>query len=93
MGGLAAAEKQLDLVYISHIDQDHICGVLKMLDDEAAWRVHEFQINRNSNKGKHAKPKAPRPPENIGKLYHNSFHDQVGENSGEIESMLAATSL
>ena len=31
-----ARRRTLDLVYVSHIDQDHIGGVLRMLDDEAA---------------------------------------------------------
>ena len=48
MGKLQIAKKALDIVYVSHIDQDHIGGVLKMLDDEAAWRVHEFQKDRKS---------------------------------------------
>ena len=88
LGALRKAKKKLDIVYVSHIDQDHISGVLEMLDDEAAWRVHEHQAQ--SGNASHPQPKAPRPPE-IGKLYHNSFQDQVGENSGEIEGMLAAT--
>jgi beta-lactamase superfamily II metal-dependent hydrolase len=88
MGGLRKAKKKLDVVYISHIDEDHISGVLQMLDDEAAWRVHEHQVkNGNSD---HPEPDAPRPPE-VGKIFHNSFHDQVGKNSGEIQDMLAAT--
>ena len=28
----------LDLVCLSHIDSDHISGILKMLDEEVAWR-------------------------------------------------------
>jgi beta-lactamase superfamily II metal-dependent hydrolase len=89
LGALRKAKKKLDIVYVSHIDQDHISGILQMLDDEAAWRVHEHQIKAGN--AKHPQPQAPRPPE-IGKLYHNSFHDQVGKNSGKIEEMLAATS-
>ncbi len=89
LGKLRKAKKKLDIVYISHIDQDHISGVLRLLDDEAAWRVHEHQ-KASGNTG-HTAPAAPRPPE-IGALFHSSFHDQVGKNSGDITSMLAATS-
>ena len=52
------ANKKLDLVYVSHIDRDHISGVLRMLDDEAEWRVHEFQL-ANGNPG-HPAPRSPR---------------------------------
>jgi beta-lactamase superfamily II metal-dependent hydrolase len=84
---IAKLEK-IDVVYVSHIDQDHIGGVLRMLDDEAAWRVHEHQ-KENGNPG-HPKPLAPRPPK-IGQIWHNSFHDTVGENAGAIEEQLAAS--
>ena len=32
----------LDLVCVSHIDQDHISGILKMIEDEVDWRVYDF---------------------------------------------------
>lgn len=87
MGKLGAAKKALDVVYISHIDQDHIGGVLKMLDDEAAWRVHEFQ---KKNKNKASKPPAvPRPPV-VREIWHNAFHEQLEDNAGPIEDALAA---
>lgn len=87
MGKLGAAKKALDVVYISHIDQDHIGGVLKMLDDEAAWRVHEFQ---KKNKNKTSKPPVvPRPPK-VLEIWHNAFHEQVKDNAGPIEDALAA---
>jgi len=87
MGKLGAAKTALDVVYISHIDQDHIGGVLKMLDDEAAWRVHEFQ---KKNKNKTSKPPAvPRPPK-VREIWHNAFHEQLKKNAGPIEDALAA---
>jgi beta-lactamase superfamily II metal-dependent hydrolase len=87
LGALRAAKKTLDVVYVSHIDSDHISGVLQLLDDEAAWRVHEHQL-KNGNPT-HKAPAVPRPPQ-VRALFHNSFHDQVGENSGPVEQMLAA---
>jgi beta-lactamase superfamily II metal-dependent hydrolase len=87
MGKLRQAKKKIDLVYVSHIDQDHIGGVLEMLDDEVAWRVHEHQ-KKNGNPT-HQAPSVPRPP-NIGAIWHNAFHDQVKKNAGEIEDALAA---
>ncbi|HET7216741.1 MAG TPA: MBL fold metallo-hydrolase [Vicinamibacterales bacterium] len=88
MGKLAATKKALDVVYVSHIDQDHIGGVLKMLDDEAAWRVHEFQKNKNKNK-KSKPPTVPRPPK-VREIWHNAFHEQLKKNAGPIEEALAA---
>jgi hypothetical protein len=85
---LRQAGKRIDLVYVSHIDRDHIGGVLRMLDDEVLWRVHEHQTN-NGNPG-HKPPAAPRPPE-IGGIWHNAFHDQLAKNAGPIEEALAAS--
>lgn len=85
---LRKANKKIDVVYVSHIDQDHIAGVLCMLDDAAAWRVHEHHINHGNPD--HPKPDNPRPPE-VSRIWHNSFHDTITENRGAIESMLAAT--
>ena len=88
MGTLRKAKKDLDIVYVSHIDSDHISGVLQLLDDEAAWRVHEHQLAIGNRT--HKPPAAQRPPK-VGTIFHNSFHDQIGKNSGEVQDMLAAT--
>lgn len=88
LNALRRAKKRLDVVYVSHIDADHIAGVLQLLNDEAACRVHEHHV-KTGNFG-HPAPEAPRPPE-VGAIFHNSFHEQVGKNSGKIENMLAAT--
>jgi beta-lactamase superfamily II metal-dependent hydrolase len=82
------ANKKLDLVYVSHIDRDHISGVLRMLDDEAEWRVHEFQL-ANGNPG-HPAPRSPRPPK-VGGIWHNAFRDQVGNLAERVEDSLAAS--
>ena len=85
-----SALPKLDLVYLSHIDQDHVGGVLQLMDDEAAWRIHEYQLaNGNPH---HKVPAAPRPPK-VDRLWHNAFHDQVGKNAGPIADMLAATAM
>jgi beta-lactamase superfamily II metal-dependent hydrolase len=85
---LAQDGDALDLVYVSHIDQDHIAGVLQLMDDLVAWRVHDFQV-ANGNPG-HKPPKTPRPPE-VKAIWNNAFHDQVGKNAGQIENLLAAS--
>ena len=88
LGKLRENGESIDVVYLSHIDEDHIAGILKLMDDEVAWRVHEFQLqNGNPN---HKKPQAQRPPE-VKAIWHNAFHDLVEDNDGEIEDMLAAS--
>lgn len=78
----------LDVVYVSHIDQDHISGVLQMMDDEVEWRVHDFQVESGNKKKK--SPAVGRPPQ-VKDIWHNAFHEQVSDNTGEIENMLAAS--
>lgn len=83
-----AKGKDIDVVYVSHIDQDHISGVLQMMDDEVDWRVHEYQVKHGNPK--HKKPAAPRPPK-VKHIWHNAFHEQLKKNEGEVEDMLAAS--
>jgi beta-lactamase superfamily II metal-dependent hydrolase len=85
LGAMAAAGEQLDLVYVSHIDQDHIAGVLELLDTEMAWRVHEFL--RSRNKPTRA-PAAPRPPA-IGGIWHNAFGTLIDRDAGDVGELFA----
>ena len=78
--------KQIDLLCVSHIDDDHIGGVLKMIEDLADWRVFDFHKKKGS---KVREPKSFRPPD-IAQIWHNSFSEFKTKNQGEIESMLAA---
>jgi len=87
LGTIAAAGGKIDVVYVSHIDQDHIAGILKMSDDLIAWRIFDFQSQSGNTHAK--KPGAPRPP-NFEQVWNNAFHEQVGDNAGPIEDMLAA---
>jgi beta-lactamase superfamily II metal-dependent hydrolase len=87
LAALRAANRALEYVYISHIDSDHISGVLQLLNDEVEWRV----FDHHQQQGTPVKPpKAPRPPVIKG-ILHNAFRDQVTKNQGEIASLLAAT--
>ena len=52
-------DEALDVVYVSHIDQDHISGVLQMVDDEVEWRVHDFQVESGNTKKKAPSRQAP----------------------------------
>ena len=88
---LNGAKPQLDVVYVSHIDDDHISGVLQLMNDLMNWRVFDFQTKHKKAGDKPPKkPKNARPPE-IGKIWHNAFHELLKDNDGEIGEMLAAT--
>jgi len=89
LGKLAAKKIALDLVYVSHIDQDHISGVLELLDNVMAWRVHGFRKKRDANV---KEPKFPRMPA-IKEIWHNAFSDVLEDNAGAVERLLAQTSL
>jgi Metallo-beta-lactamase superfamily len=86
LGRLASSGTALDLVYVSHIDQDHISGVLQLMDDLVEWQVHDFQ--REHGNRSFPKPERPRPPQ-VKRLWHNVFSEQVGRNAGAIEDALA----
>lgn len=77
----------LDLVCVSHIDADHISGILQMVEDEVDWRVYDYHKSNGNKNIK--KPVNARPPV-IKKIWHNAFHETVKDNTGEIEDMLAA---
>ena len=88
LGEMAAAGKQLDLVYVSHIDQDHIAGVLKLLDHTMVWRVHDFR----KAKGLSTKePMVPRMPD-VKAIWHNAFSMVIGETPSAAEDLLAQSS-
>lgn len=84
---LARQDETLDLVCVSHIDGDHIGGVLQLMEDVAAWRVYDFQ--QDSGNTVFPRPVRPRPPEVRG-LWHNAFRDLVQDNEGLIEDQLVA---
>jgi ribonuclease BN (tRNA processing enzyme) len=86
LGRFAAAGRELDLVYVSHVDQDHIAGVLQLLEDMVQWRVHKHKV---ANGRPSTKPKFAEPPA-VKRIWHNSFKALVPENGGEIGTMLAS---
>lgn len=86
LGEMQARDEELDVVCVSHIDRDHIQGVLNLFQAELDWRVHEFQ-RTHDNPG-HEPPAQPRPPK-VGEVWHNAFAEMVEENTGPIEQMLA----
>jgi hypothetical protein len=82
-----AEEGTIDLLCVSHVDDDHIGGVLELLDNAMAWKV--FRHHQAAGDDEFNKPDVPEPPK-IKRIWHNAFHDQIGQNAGEISDMLAA---
>ena len=77
--------KDLDLVYVSHVDQDHIAGVLQLLEDTVQWRVFE---HKRANGQPAKKPPFKKPPK-VKRIWHNAFKTMVDEFEA-IGSVLAA---
>ncbi len=80
------AKEILDLICVSHIDEDHIMGILEFLNSVIDWRVFDHHTDVLGRAI--ANPKSPRPPE-IGGIWHNAFSEQIDQNTGALESMLA----
>lgn len=90
LGRMRRDKIPLDVVYVSHVDRDHVFGILQMLEDLVEWRVHKHFRTNPSPGRRNRKPKVEPPPEILG-IWHNAFHEQLGANSGRIRSQLAAT--
>ncbi|MEW5916887.1 MAG: MBL fold metallo-hydrolase [Gemmatimonadota bacterium] len=82
---LRDAQRPIDLVYVSHIDNDHITGVLQLLEDEAEWRVFDLHAADDPIRP----PKVPRPPVMNG-ILHNAFRDLIGKTEKDVADLLAA---
>jgi len=80
-------EDPIDLVCISHVDDDHIAGVLELLDNAMAWKV--FNHHRANGDVDFNEPDVPKMPR-IKRIWHNAFHDQIGQNAGGVADLLAA---
>ncbi len=81
---------ELDVVYVSHIDEDHIGGILGLFDDALDWRVyHHHQKNGDAT---FKAPAVPEPPA-IAHLWQNAFHELLKDNKGAIRDLLAANAL
>ncbi len=68
---LHAAQKKLDLVCVSHIDDDHITGIVELYRRRAEWVVHRHKLAEGEPT---QQPNFAEPPE-IEHLWHNGFGD------------------
>ena len=75
----------IDLVYVSHIDNDHISGVLKLIQASIGWEVFDFHENETDFTG--SPPTLPRPA-SIKTIWHNGFVELIDDQSGKIQKAL-----
>jgi len=87
---LAQGNEVLDLVVVSHIDEDHISGILWLMDAVAQWTVFDFQVGEGGNPGAR-KPAMARPP-TIKKVWHNSWRAQLRDLAEPIEELATRVS-
>ena len=85
LGELRKQGRELEFAYISHIDNDHISGVLQLLEDEVEWRVFDHHQDGDPVN----EPDVPRPPVIKG-ILHNGFRDLITKNEKPIASLFAA---
>lgn len=89
LGALRDAGREIEFAYISHIDNDHISGVVQLLEDEVEWRVFRHHEEENDPI---AEPTVPRPPVIKG-ILHNGFRDLITPNKKAIPSLFAARAI
>lgn len=78
IGALGEQNETLDLVCISHIDRDHIGGILEMLDNEVAWRLFDFRSGLSAElRGRKPKPPKLKRPPKIKAIWHNAFLEEI----------------
>ncbi len=78
----------LDAICVSHIDDDHISGILGLLEDEVEWRIHRFREDEGLDT---RKPRVPEPPQ-VKEIWHNGLFHLVGKDlAPQVEGTLHAT--
>ena len=82
---LADLDTDIDLVFVSHIDDDHISGIVKLIKLLIDWKVHELNPLPNSE------PNLPRPSD-IRKIWHNGFAGLINDTDGRIADALQLAS-
>ncbi len=81
---IRAAGQSLDVVCVTHVDRDHIEGVLTLLDAHVARRVADHQ-HATGNTGF---PDPAFDPPQIDAMWHNSFSSQLGDLSDDAAGLV-----
>jgi len=84
---LQQAGEALDLVVVSHIDNDHVSGILWLLEAVKEWTVFDHHHSGAGNNPGIKPPRVARPPA-IKKVWHNSWLDQIGDLARPIEDLV-----
>ncbi len=84
LGQIRESGGQLDVVCVSHIDKDHIEGILELMDNHARWIVHHHHGDSPATR-----PESAEPP-GVGEIWHNSFGEMIPDDAGPISDVLAA---
>ncbi|MGH9370898.1 MAG: MBL fold metallo-hydrolase, partial [Vicinamibacterales bacterium] len=87
LGRLRAAGRKLDVVCVSHIDDDHISGIRQLVEDEVEWRAFEF---RSTIQPGTRAPRVLRPPV-IGEVWHNGLFKLIGDDIGVVVEPVLST--
>jgi hypothetical protein len=82
---LAANDQLIDLLVVTHIDADHISGILWLMKQVAEWERYDYQTGVGANPT-YPKPDFGRPP-TVTKLWHNAWSAQLGDLAGPIEAL------
>ncbi len=78
LGAIRDKGGKLDVICVSHIDDDHISGIVRLIEDEVVWRQFEFlKVTKPTTKP----PSIARPPK-IGEVWHNGLFRLIGDETG-----------
>lgn len=81
--------KAIDVACVSHIDDDHISGILGLFEAEVEWRKHLFRKRSDPND---RPPRVQRPPR-VKEVWHNALFELLGPDLVlPVENALATTS-
>ena len=91
---LGTAGQKLDVVYVSHTDQDHIGGILTLTEDAFLWKVFATHLGATPDDGQSDAPDGFRRPRDrarppaIDKFWYNAFSAALPNVNGEFEATL-----
>ena len=91
---LGLDDQKLDAVYVSHVDRDHIGGILAMADDAFRWKIFDVHLGNTPDDGQSNAPDGfnrprdvARPPK-IDKFWYNAFAAALPGDIAEIDATL-----
>lgn len=81
LDAMVANDEALDLIIVSHIDADHISGIVPLLDAYGQWTAFEHRLAVSPPDEladvQARPPKVPKQPK-IEAVWHNSWRNQLG---------------